>query len=59
MNLPIPKGIIYIVLAGMVGLAATFTIHRYVSVKTEGPKVALGQVPFTPIIIRCLANCLP
>jgi len=44
MNLPIPKGIIYIVLAGMVGLAATFTIHRYVSVKTEGPKVALGQV---------------
>lgn len=44
MNLPVPKGIIYIVLAGMVGLAATFTIHRYVSVKTEGPKVALGQV---------------
>ncbi len=44
MNLPIPKGIIYIVLAGMVGLAATFTIHRYVSVKTEGPKIALGQV---------------
>jgi pilus assembly protein CpaB len=28
----------------MVGLAATFTIHRYVSAKTEVPKVAVGQV---------------
>jgi pilus assembly protein CpaB len=44
MNLPIPKGVIYIVLAGMVGLVATFTIHRYVSMKTEVPKVAQGQV---------------
>ena len=44
MNLPIPKGIVYIILAGMVGLVATFTIHRYVSMKTEVPKVALGQV---------------
>jgi pilus assembly protein CpaB len=28
----------------MVGLVATFTVHRYVSVKTEVPQVALGQV---------------
>jgi|WetSurSiteA1Bulk_404760.scaffolds.fasta_scaffold27675_3 pilus assembly protein CpaB len=42
MNLP--KGISYIVLAGVAGLVATFTIHRYVSVKTQVPVAATGQV---------------
>jgi pilus assembly protein CpaB len=42
MNLP--KGVIYIVVAGLAGLVATFTIHRYVSVKTQVPVIATANV---------------
>lgn len=42
MNLP--KGVIYVVLAGMAGLVATFTIHRYISVKTKIPVTATNEV---------------
>ena len=35
MNLKLPKGMVPIVVAGVVGLVATFTIYRYVSVKTR------------------------
>ncbi len=42
MNLP--KGVIYVVLAGMAGLVATFTIHRYISVKTKMPVTATNEV---------------
>jgi pilus assembly protein CpaB len=43
MNLP--KGIIFVVMAGVVGLLATFGIHRYVSAKTKVPVIATSQVP--------------
>jgi pilus assembly protein CpaB len=42
MNLP--KGVIYVVLAGMAGLVATFTIHRYISIKTKMPVTATNEV---------------
>jgi pilus assembly protein CpaB len=35
MNLKLPKGMVPIVVAGVVGLVATFTIYKYVSVKTR------------------------
>lgn len=34
MNIKLPKGIPYLVLAGVAGLVATFTIHRYITMKT-------------------------
>jgi pilus assembly protein CpaB len=33
MNIKLPRGMSYLVLAGLAGLVATFTIHRYISVK--------------------------
>jgi len=42
MNLP--KGISYVVLAGVAGLVATFAIHQYITVKTRVPKAATGDV---------------
>src|SRR3972149_3177430 len=34
MNIKLPKGMSYLVLAGLAGLVATFTIHRYISMRT-------------------------
>jgi pilus assembly protein CpaB len=42
MNLP--KGIPFVVLAGLVGLVATFTIHRYVTAKTTGAIKPTNQI---------------
>jgi pilus assembly protein CpaB len=42
MNLP--KGVIYVIVAGLAGLVAVFTVHRYVSVKTHVPVASTGQV---------------
>lgn len=44
MKLPVSKGVLYLVLAGLVGLVATFIVHRYISMKTEVARVAMGQV---------------
>ncbi len=44
MNLKLPKGIPYLVLAGLAGLVATFTIHRYIAVKTAIPVKPTDQV---------------
>ncbi|MDP3182852.1 MAG: Flp pilus assembly protein CpaB [Desulfobaccales bacterium] len=42
MNLP--KGIAYIVVAGLAGLVATFSIHQYIKVKTRVSVPVTGQV---------------
>src|SRR5512143_2007867 len=42
MNLP--KGLSYIVLAGVAGLLATYGINRYITAKTDIPPVATAQV---------------
>jgi pilus assembly protein CpaB len=44
MNIKLPKGIPYLILAGLAGLVATFTIHRYITVKTAMPVKAMDQV---------------
>ncbi len=44
MNLKLPKGMSYLILAGLVGLVATFTIHRYITAKTALPKRQMAQV---------------
>ena len=42
MNLP--KGIAYIVVAGLTGLVATFSIHHYIKIKTRVPVTVTDQV---------------
>ena len=44
MNIKLPKGIPYLILAGLAGLVATFTIHRYITVKTAMPVQAKDQI---------------
>jgi len=44
MNIKLPKGIPYLVMAGVAGLIATFTIHRYIVAKTAVPVVPQDQV---------------
>jgi pilus assembly protein CpaB len=44
MELNLPKGSIFIVAAVIVGLVATFTIHRYITAKTRVPKVVTASV---------------
>lgn len=42
MNLP--KGISYVIIAGVAGLVATFSIHHYITLKTRVPLTATGEV---------------
>ncbi len=44
MNANFSKGFIYILSAVVVGLVATFALHRYITEKTTVPTVATGQV---------------
>jgi len=46
MNIRLPKGIPYLVLAGLAGLVATLTIHRYIAAKTAVP-----VKPTDPIVV--------
>lgn len=44
MNFPIPRGAVYVGIALVAGVVATFAVHRYVAVKTYMPPVASAQV---------------
>jgi pilus assembly protein CpaB len=44
MELNLPKGSIFVVAAVVIGLVATFTIHRYITAKTQVPKVVTASV---------------
>jgi pilus assembly protein CpaB len=44
MELNLPKGVGYIAAAVVIGLVATFGIHKYISVKTRVPTVATASV---------------
>ncbi len=50
----LPPGVKYFVLAGLVGLAATFLIHRYITLKTAGTaakaeeQVVVAEVDISP-----------
>jgi pilus assembly protein CpaB len=44
MELNLPKGVGYIAAAVVIGLVATFGIHKYISVKTRVPTVATAPV---------------
>ncbi|MDI6854414.1 MAG: Flp pilus assembly protein CpaB [Deltaproteobacteria bacterium] len=45
----LPKGIPYLVLAGVAGLIATFTIHRYITMKT-----AVSVIPHDQVVVADL-----